>query len=178
MKNLCRKTLALLIIALGIPSLTHSQATENNSARVSPSESEQNKQLLLDFFEFTGTQEERAERFLSDNYVQHNPRFLRMNEITGASGRQAWLEAIDEARQRDISLVELGGIQLRNPIILMAEDDLVTAIYRGTLPDPDNPVNTYEAFAFEAFRVEDGKFTEHWDQVTLVEGWMSPSNQP
>ena len=101
-----------------------------------------------------------------------------MNEITGASGRQAWLEAIDEARQRDISLVELGGIQLRNPMILMAEDNLVTAIYRGTLPDPDNPVNTYETFAFEAFRVEDGKFTEHWDQVTLVEGWMSPSNQP
>ena len=176
MKNLCRKIFALLTIALGIPSLTHSQAAANNSSLVSPSESEQNKQLLLDFFEFTGTREERAERFLSDNYIQHNPRFLRMNEITGALGRQAWLEAIDEARQRGIGLVELGGIQLRNPIILMAEDDLVTAIYRGTLPDPDNPANTYEAFAFEAFRVEDGNFTEHWDQVTLVEGWMSPSN--
>ena len=178
MKKLYRKILALSVIALGIPSLTHSQATEKNSTRVNLAESEQNKQLLLDFFEFTGTREERAERFLSDGYVQHNPRFLRMNEITGASGRQAWLEAIDEAQQHGISLVELGGIQLRNPIILMAEDDLVTAIYRGTLPDPDNPVNTYEAFAFEAFRVEDGKFTEHWDQVTLVEGWMSPNNQP
>ena len=86
----------------------------------------------------------------------------------------AWVKARDEARARGgIPLVDLGGIRLSNPIIVMAEDDLVTAIYKGDLPDPDNPGATYEAFAFETFRVRDGKFIEHWDQVTLKEGWMN-----
>ena len=96
-----------------------------------------------------------------------------MDEFTGASGGRAWVEARIEARNRGgIPLVDLGGIRLRDPIIVMAEGDLVTAIYKGELADPDNPSSTYEAFAFETFRIRDGKFTEHWDQVTLKEGWM------
>ncbi len=132
-----------------------------------------NKQLLLDFFAFEGTRIERMDRFLAEDYVQHNPRFLAMAEFTGATGNRAWVEAGNEARERGgIALVDLGGIRLSNPIIVMAEGDLVTAIYKGDLPDPDNPDETYEAFAFETFRVRDEKFTEHWDQVTLKEGWM------
>jgi predicted SnoaL-like aldol condensation-catalyzing enzyme len=56
----------------------------------------------------------------------------------------------------------------------MAEGDLGHAVYRGLLPDPDRPGERYEAFAFEAFRFRDGRFTEHWDQVKLVKGWMEP----
>jgi predicted SnoaL-like aldol condensation-catalyzing enzyme len=138
---------------------------------------ETNKQLLLDFFNFQGTDEERMQQFLAPDYVQHNPRFLAMDEFTAARGNRAWVEARREARaQGGIPLVDLGGIRLRDPIILMAEDDLVTAIYKGDLPDPDKPGETYEAFAFETFRVRDGKFTEHWDQVTLKAGWMDIGN--
>jgi predicted SnoaL-like aldol condensation-catalyzing enzyme len=43
---------------------------------------------------------------------------------------------------------------------------------KGVLNDPDDPSCTYEAFAFETVRVKDGKFTEHWDQVTLAPGWL------
>ena len=139
-----------------------------------PSEQEINKQLLLDFFAYEGTRIGRMELYLAEEYVQHNPRFLAMDKFTGATGNRAWVEAGNEARERGgIPLVDLGGIRLSNPIIVMAEDDLVTAIYKGDLPDPDNPGETYEAFAFETFRVRDGKFTEHWDQVTLKEGWMN-----
>ena len=35
---------------------------------------------------------------------------------------------------------------------------------------------TYEAFAFETVRVKDGKFTEHWDQVTLAAGWLTSAD--
>ncbi len=142
-----------------------------------PSIEEANKQLLLDFFNFQGSDEERLQQFLAPDYVQHNPRFLAMDKFTGASGNRAWVEARREARARGgIPLVDLGGIRLRDPIIVMAEDDLVTAIYKGDLPDPDNPGETYEAFAFETFRIRDGKFTEHWDQVTLKAGWMDTGN--
>ena len=95
-----------------------------------------------------------------------------MDEVTGAKGRHAWVRGQEETRKRGIRGVELNGIPLKNPpVIIMAECDLVTAIYRGTL-DPDNPSRTYEAFAFETVRVRDGKFSEHWDQVTLSPGWM------
>ena len=142
--------------------------------QVPQSQLEANKKVLLDFFNAPRglTREERSARIQSEDYIQHNPRFLRMDEITGATGRQAWVKAGEEAAQRGISLVALGGIRLRNPVIVMAECDLVTAIYRGVLPDPDDPSRTYEAFAFETFRVKDGKVTEHWDQVQLAPGWM------
>ncbi len=147
-------------------------AYQNLSAQ-DQSEQEINKQLLLDFFAFEGSDLERMEQYMDEDYVQHNPRFLAMDKFTGATGNRAWLEARIEALERGgIPLVDLGGIRLSNPIIVMAEDDLVTAIYKGDLADPDNPGESYEAFAFETFRVSDGKFTEHWDQVTLKEGWM------
>jgi predicted SnoaL-like aldol condensation-catalyzing enzyme len=133
-----------------------------------------NEQLIIDFFDFTGSREARAERFMTPDYIQHNPRFLRMDDITGAKGRQAWVRAFQEAGRRGIQLVALPGIPLRNPIIVMHDGDLVFAFYRGMRPDPDAPGSTYEAFAFESFRIRDGKFSEHWDQVRLAPGWMTP----
>lgn len=136
-----------------------------------------NEQLIIDFFNFTGSREARAERLMTPDYIQHNPRFLRMDEITGAKGSQAWVRAFEEASRRGIQLVALPGIPLRNPIIVMHDGDLVFAVYRGTRPHPTAPGSTYEAFAFESFRIRDGKFSEHWDQVRLAPGWMTPPPQ-
>ena len=89
-----------------------------------------------------------------------SPRALRIDEFTGAKGRDAWVKAFDEAARRKVALVDLGGIALRDPIIVMAECDLVTAIYKGVLKDPDDPNRSYEAFAFETVRVKDGKIDQ------------------
>ena len=150
------------------------QEPDPSACNTTPEELAANKQLLLDFFASGSMpRQARAERFLTEDYIQHNPRLLRVDEVTGASGRQAWVEAFAEADRRDISLVDLGGISLaQTPVILMAECDLVTAIYRGEIADPDDPNRTYEAFAFETVRIRDGKFAEHWDQVQLESGWM------
>jgi predicted SnoaL-like aldol condensation-catalyzing enzyme len=51
----------------------------------------------------------------------------------------------------------------------------VLLVYQGVLPDPDAPSKTYEAFAFEAYRIRDGMLAEHWDQVTLTPGWKNPA---
>ena len=131
-----------------------------------------NKKVAIDNFQFKGSREDRARIFLSEDYVQHNPRFLKMDRITGARGREAWLKASGAAKGRP--LVDLGGISLRNlPVIVMAEGDLVLLVYKGELADPDAPSKTYEAFAFEAYRVRDGMLAEHWDQVRLMPGWMN-----
>jgi predicted SnoaL-like aldol condensation-catalyzing enzyme len=134
-----------------------------------------NEQLIIDFFGFTGTREARAERFMTVDYVQHNPRFLRIDEFTGAKGNQAWVQAFAEAARRGVQLVVLPGIALRNPIIVLQDGDLAHAVYRGTRPDPSAPGSTYEVFAFESFRIRDGKFSEHWDQVRLAPGWLTPA---
>ena len=166
---------AIVMLVFVIPAICAAQSPEPGPCNVSQAELDANKQLLLDFFAHPGPRPVRAEMFLADDYIQHNPRLLRIDEITGASGRESWLQGFLEAERRGIRLVDLNGIQLRNPIIIMAECDLVTAIYRGSVEDPDNPGRTYEAFAFETVRVRDGKLAEHWDQVTLDSGWMDPA---
>lgn len=171
-------TTALWMLLSFVPMLTWAQAPEPGSCVTDQAELEANKQLLLDFFAYTGPRAERAARFMTDDYIQHNPRLLRVDEITGASGRNSWLRGFEESQRRGIQLVDLGGIQLSNPIILMAECDLVTGIYEGTLQDPDHSERTYQAFAFETVRIRDGKFAEHWDQVTLSPGWMDSPDEP
>ncbi len=163
-----------LFLTLALASQASAQIPEPKCDPVPQSQLDANKKLLLDFFDSGQLSfEERSRRFQVEDYVQHNPRFLRMDEVTGAKGRHAWVRGQEETRKRGIRGVELNGIPLKNPpVIIMAECDLVTAIYRGTLKDPDDPSRTYEAFAFETVRVRDGKFSEHWDQVTLSPGWM------
>jgi predicted SnoaL-like aldol condensation-catalyzing enzyme len=169
---------ALFVSLLLTACVTMAGTSGPSACTQSRAELDSNKQLLRDFFAFNGSLEERAERFLAVDYIQHNPRLLRLDAITGASGRDSWLEGFKEAQRRRINLVDLGGIQLDQPIIVMAECDLVTAIYKGALKDPDRPNETYEAFAFETFRVRAGKFSEHWDQVTLKAGWLQPPSPP
>lgn len=137
-----------------------------------------NKRLVIDFFNFNGTRAQRAEQMLTPDYVQHNPRFLAWEKIMGVHARDAWVQVLPDATAKRVRLVELGGISLRRPIIVMVDGDLVHAVYRGRLPDPQAPGKTYEAFAFEAFRLRDGRFAEHWDQVRLSPGWMIPSPTP
>ena len=48
-----------------------------------------NKQLIVEFFAYQGARQDRADRFQAEDYVQHNPRFLRMDDFTGARGRAA-----------------------------------------------------------------------------------------
>lgn len=172
MQGSCRLRYFVAAALLSCPLAAVAQTPEPGACNTTQAELDANKQLLLDFFNSQGTREERSARFQTEDYIQHNPRALKVDEITGATGRAAWVEAFGYTESRGIRLVDLGGIALRDPIIIMAECDLVTAIYRGVRQDPDDPNRTYEAFAFETVRIRDGKFAEHWDQVTLAPGWM------
>ena len=173
MRNTERIAWAIAILASAVAVFALWQRPAAGPGTTSQAELDSNKQILLDFFSFEGPRDVRAERFMTDDYIQHNPRLLKMDEFTGASGRQSWIQGFEEAERRGIRIVDLGGIPLRDPVIVMAERDLITAIYRGEMTDPDDPNRTHEAFAFETMRIRDGKMSEHWDQVTLVPGWMN-----
>lgn len=147
---------------------------EPGSCTTSHVQQERNKQLVIDFFSSNAPLPERGTRFLTEDYVQHNPRLQRIAALIHKKGRDAWSYGLEEAARRHVQILDLPGRWVPRPVILMAECDLVTAMYKGTVPDPDAPDRTYEAFAFEIFRVRDGKLAEHWDQIQLSHGWMNP----
>jgi predicted SnoaL-like aldol condensation-catalyzing enzyme len=92
-------------------------------------------------------------------------------------GPQAWLDAATLARGK-IRVTDPDFRLSGTPVILMAEGDLVTLIFKAVLPDPDDPTKTYEAFNFETLRIRDGKLAEHWDALKLEKGWKDGLNAP
>jgi predicted SnoaL-like aldol condensation-catalyzing enzyme len=123
------------------------------------------KQLVIRFFNFAGARAERAAQMLTPEYVQHNPRFLAWGERMGVKGADAWVKVLPDAGAHGVRLVSLGAIPLRHPVIVLVENDLVHAVYKGTVD------GGREAYAFEAFRIRGDRFSEHWDQVRLAPGW-------
>jgi predicted SnoaL-like aldol condensation-catalyzing enzyme len=137
---------------------------------------EANKNLLLEFFRLGGDLEGRR-KMLTDDYVQHNPRFLKMDETTGKKGGDAWKAALETA-QGHARLTDPTFSLRSTPVAMLAEGDYVVAIYRATVPDPDDPTKTYEAFNFELVRFKDGKLAEHWDALKLAPGWRTELEKP
>ena len=144
---------------------------EDSAAKLEASKLEANKKVLLDFFRL-GPDLDARTRMLTDDYTQHNPRFLKMDEATGLKGKAAWAAAI-RAAQGHARLTDPNFRLRSTPVAIVAEGDFVVAIYKATLPDPDDPSKTYEAFNFEMVRLKDGKLAEHWDALKLAKGWRT-----
>jgi predicted SnoaL-like aldol condensation-catalyzing enzyme len=160
--------LASLLLAAAAPPTRAADAAGGEAASEA-ARLEANKQLLLHDFALSGDLEARKQLRTGD-YLQHNPRFVA---LTGARGPEAWANAIGGARGK-APLTDTDFSFRSTPVLVMAEGDLVTAIYKAVLPDPDHPGKTYEAFTFETVRIRDGKLAEHWDAAKLAPGWRSP----
>jgi predicted SnoaL-like aldol condensation-catalyzing enzyme len=132
---------------------------------------EANKKALLEFFRLGANREARM-KMLATDYIQHNPRFLEIDKITGKTGREAW-GAAQPAAAGHARLTDTDFSLRSVPVILMAEGDDVIGVFKATLKDPDNPARNYEAFNFEAVRFKNGLLAEHWDAVKLTPGWRT-----
>jgi predicted SnoaL-like aldol condensation-catalyzing enzyme len=109
-----------------------------------------NKALVRDFYTtvLIGRQVDAAPRFLSTDYIQHNP-----NVPTGLKG------FMDTFRARFAQ--QLPADYKRELLNVVAEDDLVVIYVRQTWTSRDGKHN--KALGFDMFRVQDGKIAEHWD---------------
>ena len=109
-----------------------------------------NKALVRDFYTtvLIGRQVDAAPRFLSTDYIQHNP-----NVPTGMKG------FMNTFRTRFAQ--QLPPDYKRELLNVVAENDLVVVYVRQTWTSRDG--KQHKALGFDMFRVQDGKIAEHWD---------------
>ena len=131
---------------------------------------EENKRIASEFFRPGITAEERLE-LLHDDYIQHNPAFKKFaddNNLTYKEGfEQMFAQFAGRGRGR-------GGQQGPQPPVgnnlymVLAEGDLVFIMRQQFAQDPtEEPGTFYERFAWDTFRIRDGKLYEHWDGAVI-----------
>ena len=115
-----------------------------------------NKEVVRAFYQefFNDHVIESAEKYVREDYVQHNPGV--------GQGRQALMDAF---RQKFIDEPTF-KLQIK---MLIGEEDMV-AVYLKNV-DPEG--NT-KARVVDIYRLQDGKLAEHWDVLMKVESDPMP----
>jgi predicted SnoaL-like aldol condensation-catalyzing enzyme len=101
---------------------------------------------------------ERADQYLTERYIQHNP-----NAKSGRAGVVAFFTQVLKVQPKPIPAKLSGKI-----VALIAEGDYVVIITPRTLKDPKDPTKSYTTSWFDMWRFVDGKADEHWDGATLM----------
>jgi len=99
---------------------------------------------------------ERADKYLTERYIQHNP--------LAASGRDGVVKYFTQVVKMQPKPVPE---KMNSKIVaVVAEGDLVTVSYVREMKDPKDPARTYTTTWFDMWRFKDGKADEHWDPAT------------
>jgi len=116
---------------------------------------EVNKKVVFDFYRlvFEPRNADLVDQFIAPDFIEHNPQYTG-----GVEGVTKLLKSLPPAENYDV------GSGLRNPpALIIAEGELVTYMFRRSVPDPKNAGNTIEKFSYDVFRVKNRKIVEHWD---------------
>ncbi|MEE4452107.1 ester cyclase [Novosphingobium resinovorum] len=121
----------------------------------------QNKQIVLDFYRnvFEAQNPDAIKDYVAEDYKQNNPHLP-----AGRSGLEELVRKIFEGK----APLPLSAVPHREPELVLAEGDLVVMAVCFPQPEPDDPSRTYPFFVFDAFRVQDGKISEHWSGINKI----------
>jgi predicted SnoaL-like aldol condensation-catalyzing enzyme len=141
-----------------------------------PAQLEATKKAALDFAFLTG----EAKIALADpTYIQHNPTQHKRAQVEGTSDFESFRKTFTAQAAAPAGGAGAGGggrgaagpqppAGNRAEIVLV-QCDIVAVIHKVNLQDPTAAPGTfYEAFTFDAYRVKNGKVTEHWDANTIA----------
>lgn len=113
----------------------------------------QNKRLVYDFWRevFEAGQMEHAEKYLAENYIQHDPNV--------PTGRAAFVEFFKKFKKPKPVESKVSA-----PLVaITADGNLVILSFVKELPDPKDSSKKYTTTWFDMFRIEGTKIIEHWD---------------
>ena len=119
-------------------------------ANLTPEE-QRNKEIVLEFWRVVlqAGEVEKAGDYYTVDMIQHNP-----NVPTGLAGFKQFFSRF----AREVQPVQ---DEVIGEVATMVDGDLVTIVRVVHIPEPEN--ETYEAFNFDTFRLENGMIVEHWD---------------
>lgn len=106
---------------------------------------EENKTVIRQFYQefFNDHIIEAADRYVREDYIQHNPGV--------GQGREALKDAFrDKFKEHPEFCLHIQ--------MLIADDDMVAVYLKNIAPD-----GTTNARVVDIYRLEDGKLAEHWD---------------
>jgi predicted SnoaL-like aldol condensation-catalyzing enzyme len=114
-----------------------------------------NKKLVYDFWRevFEAGHTELAPKYMTENYIQHNPNV--------ATGREAFIAFVTKVKKTQ----DITDKVLKPLVAIMAEGDLVILTFVSEVKDPKDATKTYTTTWFDMFRIENGKIAEHWDNM-------------
>lgn len=115
-----------------------------------------NKKLVYDMWRvlLEAGQYQQAEKFLSDDYTDHN--------AVIAPGRNAFVEYLKQRPQQTVQ----NRVQAKITSIT-AERDIVIINYVRDLENPKEAGKMYTTSGFDMYRIKDGKIVEHWDGIEM-----------
>jgi len=124
------------------------------SKSMTPQE-QKNLKMALDWWRegFIAGHAEVVDKYLAADMIQHNPNMENGNSrVKDLLKNRTPITPIPAAIPPD-----------RMPAMAFAKGDYVVLIWEREGKDPSDPSKTYKYNDFDLFRVENGKFKEHWD---------------
>jgi predicted SnoaL-like aldol condensation-catalyzing enzyme len=141
------------------------QAAEVTKAKLAKQDA--NEKLAWAYYKPGNTIDERL-AFISPSFVNHSAEIVRFMELNHIQSAKDAFRAMVETRAKLIGDPNTGtNPPTSQPFKVMASGDLVTVVHERHLPDPTKPGQSYTLYQFDMFRVQDGKFVEHWDGTPL-----------
>lgn len=108
---------------------------------------------------------------IGEDYLQHNPDYVRFAEVNGVNGRDAvkLYEQVLFGPERPDLTPKLAPGQPRDifPYMVLGDCDIVIVVGKHYHPVADAPGQFYAAYFFNMWRMKDGKLIEHWDPDKL-----------
>jgi predicted SnoaL-like aldol condensation-catalyzing enzyme len=154
----------LIIMASIAPMMAQSGSSINpmttpQTAPMSVSE-QQNLNMVLQLWRevIQAHHTELAEKYLAEDYIQHNPNF--------PTGRAAFVKVFSSVPPTNPIPERL----TRPPVVEGARGDFVWLVFEDEAKDPHDPLKTYHYNSFDLLRIQNGKVQEHWDSEKRVSG--------